>query len=103
MEKRFTPKSHESGTGTEQPTLLSPSRAHQLVLSKVIKQTQLYVTLRALRILKNWLPKHKPGLTGARDTADTEKLLNTIPFSAPKHVILGTFEDYLHDPIFKHL
>jgi antitoxin component of RelBE/YafQ-DinJ toxin-antitoxin module len=34
------------GTGTGQPTLLSPSRAYQLVLSKVVKQTQLYVTLR---------------------------------------------------------
>jgi hypothetical protein len=34
------------GTGTGQPTLLSPSHAYQLVLSKVIKQTQLYVTLR---------------------------------------------------------
>ena len=34
------------GTGTGQPTLLSPSRAYQLVFSKLIKQTQLYVTLR---------------------------------------------------------
>jgi hypothetical protein len=34
------------GAGTGQPTLLAPSRAYQLVLSKVIKQTQLYVTLR---------------------------------------------------------
>jgi hypothetical protein len=34
------------GTGTGQPTLLAPSRAYQLVLSKVIKQTQFYVTLR---------------------------------------------------------
>ena len=34
------------GTGTGQPTLLSPSRAYQLVLSKAVKQTQLYVTLR---------------------------------------------------------
>jgi len=34
------------GTGTGQPTLLSPSRAYQLVFSKVFKQTQLYVTLR---------------------------------------------------------
>jgi antitoxin component of RelBE/YafQ-DinJ toxin-antitoxin module len=34
------------GTGTGQPTLLSPSRAYQLVLSKVVKQTPLYVTLR---------------------------------------------------------
>jgi len=34
------------GTGTGQPTLLSPSRAYQLVFSKVVKQTQLYVTLR---------------------------------------------------------
>jgi len=34
------------GTGTAQPTLLSPSRAYQLLLSKVIKQTQFYVTLR---------------------------------------------------------
>ncbi len=36
------------GNGTGQPTLLSPSRAYQLVLSKVIKQTQLYVTLRRI-------------------------------------------------------
>ena len=34
------------GTGTGQPSLLSPSRAYQLVFSKVVKQTQLYVTLR---------------------------------------------------------
>jgi hypothetical protein len=34
------------GTGAAQPTLLSKSRAYQLVLSKAIKQTQLYVTLR---------------------------------------------------------
>lgn len=34
------------GTGTGQPTLLSPSRAYQLVLSKVVKQTQIYVALR---------------------------------------------------------
>jgi hypothetical protein len=34
------------GTGTAQSTLLAPSRAYQLVLSRVIKQTQLYVTLR---------------------------------------------------------
>lgn len=34
------------GNGTGQPTLLAPSQAYQLVLSKVIKQTQLYVTFR---------------------------------------------------------
>ena len=34
------------GTGIAQPTLLAPSRAYQLVVSKVIKQTQFYVTLR---------------------------------------------------------
>jgi hypothetical protein len=34
------------GTGTVQPSLLSPSRAYQLVFSKVVEQTQLYVTLR---------------------------------------------------------
>ncbi len=34
------------GNGTGMPTLLAPSRAEQLVLSKVIKQTQLYLTLR---------------------------------------------------------
>ena len=34
------------GTGDAKPTLLSPSRAYQLVFSKVIKQTQFYVTLR---------------------------------------------------------
>ncbi len=34
------------GNGTDQPTLLAPSRAYQLVISKVIKQTQFYVTLR---------------------------------------------------------
>src|SRR5450631_2385435 len=34
------------GTGTDEPTLLAPSRAYQLVISKVIKQTQFYVTLR---------------------------------------------------------
>jgi hypothetical protein len=34
------------GTGSAQPTLLATARSYQLVLSKVIKQTQLYVTLR---------------------------------------------------------
>ena len=34
------------GDGTGQPTLLAPSRAYQLVISKVVKQTQFYVTLR---------------------------------------------------------
>ena len=34
------------GMGTSQPILLSPSRAYQLLFSKVVKQTQLYVTLR---------------------------------------------------------
>jgi len=34
------------GMGTAEPMLLAPSRAYQLVLSKVIKQTQFYVTLR---------------------------------------------------------
>jgi len=34
------------GNGTGQPTLLAPSWAYQLVISKVIKQTQFYVTLR---------------------------------------------------------
>jgi hypothetical protein len=34
------------GNGTGIPDLLSPSRAYQLVLSKVLKQTQFYVTLR---------------------------------------------------------
>jgi hypothetical protein len=34
------------GDGTGEPTLLAPSRAYQLVFSKVIKQTQFYVTLR---------------------------------------------------------
>ena len=34
------------GNGTGVPTLLAPSRAYQLVLSKVLKQTQFYLTLR---------------------------------------------------------
>ena len=34
------------GTGSATPTLLATSRAYQMVLSKVIKQTQLYLTLR---------------------------------------------------------
>ncbi len=34
------------GNGTGIPTLLSPSRAYQVVLSKVLKQTQFYLTLR---------------------------------------------------------
>ena len=34
------------GNGTGEPTLLAPSRAYQLVFSKVVKQTQVYVTLR---------------------------------------------------------
>lgn len=34
------------GTGTAEPTLLAPSRAYQLVISKVLKQTQFFITLR---------------------------------------------------------
>lgn len=34
------------GNGSGQPTLLAPSRAYQLVLSKIVKQTQIYVTLK---------------------------------------------------------
>jgi len=34
------------GNGTGVPTLLAPSRAYQLVLSKVLKETQFYLTLR---------------------------------------------------------
>ena len=34
------------GTGSASPTLLASSRAYQLVFSKVIKQTQVYVTLK---------------------------------------------------------
>ena len=34
------------GNGTDLPTLIAPSRAYQLVVSKIIKQTQFYVTLR---------------------------------------------------------
>ena len=34
------------GDGTGIPDLLAPSRAYQLVFSKVLKQTQFYVTLR---------------------------------------------------------
>ena len=36
------------GNGTAEPTLLAPSRAYQLVLSKVLKQIQFYVTLRCV-------------------------------------------------------
>ena len=34
------------GNGTGLPTLLAPSHAYQLVISKVLKQTQFYLTLR---------------------------------------------------------
>ena len=34
------------GNGTSIPTLVAPARAEQLVLSKVLKQTQFYLTLR---------------------------------------------------------
>ena len=34
------------GNGDAEPSVLSPSRAYQLVLSQVVKQTQIYVTLR---------------------------------------------------------
>lgn len=36
------------GNSIGQPTLLAPSRAYQLVFSRVIKQTQFYVTLRRI-------------------------------------------------------
>jgi hypothetical protein len=44
--KAFHTEDPRIGMGTGQPTLVAPSSAYQLVLSKVIKQTQLYVTLR---------------------------------------------------------
>src|SRR5215468_5696635 len=34
------------GTGVDSPTLLAPSRAYQLVVSKTLKNTQFYLTLR---------------------------------------------------------
>jgi hypothetical protein len=34
------------GVGSDEPTLLAPSRAYQLVISKTLKQTQFYLTLR---------------------------------------------------------
>ncbi len=34
------------GNGTGEPTLLAPARAYQLMFSKVIKQTQFYITLK---------------------------------------------------------
>lgn len=34
------------GSGTDNPTLIAPSRAYQLVVSKLIKQTQFILTLR---------------------------------------------------------
>ena len=34
------------GTGTGEPTLLAPSRAYQVVVSKIVKQTRFEVTLR---------------------------------------------------------
>jgi hypothetical protein len=37
------------GTGSATPTLLATSRAYQLVLSKVIKQTQFYLTPVSIR------------------------------------------------------
>ena len=36
------------GNGTGIPTLLAPSRAYQLVFSKVLRQTQFYLTLRRI-------------------------------------------------------
>jgi len=44
--KAFHTEDPRIGTGTRQPAVLSPSRVYQLVFSKVVKQTQLYVTLR---------------------------------------------------------
>ena len=44
--KAFHTEDPRIGMGTGQPTLLAPSNAYQLVVSKVIKQTQLYVTLK---------------------------------------------------------
>ncbi len=44
--KAFHTDDPRIGTGSSQPTLVSPSRAYQLVFSKVIHRTQLYVTLR---------------------------------------------------------
>jgi len=44
--KAFHTNDPRIGNGTGQPTLLAASRAYQLVISKVIKQTQFYVTVR---------------------------------------------------------
>ncbi len=42
----FHTEDPRSGNGTGQPALLAPSRAYLLVLSKIVKQTQIYVTLK---------------------------------------------------------
>ncbi len=71
--------------GSEPPTLLAPSRAYQLVISKTLKNTQFYVTLRhvtnSLELAKEMESRHWSAGGGwplAESCAfdfDTEKLL----------------------------
>ena len=46
--KGFHTEDPRIGNGTGQPALLAPSEAYQLVLSKTLKQTQFYVTLKRI-------------------------------------------------------
>ncbi len=76
------------GDGTGQPTLLAPSRAYQLVISKVIKQTQFYVTLRRVSNSLE-LAKIDPD-TGLQEVVGPS-LNKVISVSAQRHFSRGSF------------
>jgi hypothetical protein len=76
------------GNGTDQPTLLAPSRAYQLVVSKVIKQTQFYLTLRRVSNSVE-LAKIDPD-TGLQDVVGPS-LNKVISMSAQRNFSRGSF------------
>ena len=76
------------GDGTGIPTLLSPSRSEQLVLSKVLKQTQFYLTLRRTSNSQE-LAKIDPD-TGLQEIVGPS-LNKVIAISAQRNFSAGSF------------
>ena len=76
------------GDGTDQPTLLAPSRAYQLVISKVVKQTQFYVTLRRV---SNSLELAKIDPDTGLQVAVGPSLNKVIAISAQRNFSRGSF------------
>jgi hypothetical protein len=75
------------GDGTGIPTLLAPSRAEQLVISKVLKQTQFYLTLRRTSNSQE-LAKIDPD-TGLQEIVGPS-VNKVISFSAQRNFAIGS-------------